>query len=211
MDLSDPLSAVIPSAHGAVLAVLARTSEPLSGRKVAELTDGRVSQARVNAVLGDLAASGVAHCESRPPAKLYRLNRDHVAAPGVLALVDMWGLLLRRIREELSGWARPPLAACMFGSAARGEGGRESDVDLLLVRDANNDEDADDAWHLQVDMLTEHVTAWTGNACEVLELNRDELVAAAKRKDRLMADLDADAITLFGPDVRILSREAADR
>jgi hypothetical protein len=41
MDLSDPVSAVIPSAHGAVRAVLARTTEPLSGRKVAVLTDGR--------------------------------------------------------------------------------------------------------------------------------------------------------------------------
>jgi len=34
MDLSSPISSVIPSAQGAVLAVLARTDEPLSGRAV---------------------------------------------------------------------------------------------------------------------------------------------------------------------------------
>ena len=38
MDLTDPMQSVIPSAHGAVLSVLARTDEPLSGRRVAELT-----------------------------------------------------------------------------------------------------------------------------------------------------------------------------
>lgn len=212
MDLSDPLSSVIPSAHGAVLAVLARTTEPLSGRKVAELTAGKVSQARVNAVLGDLASSGVALCESRPPAKLYRLNRNHVAAPGVVALVDMWGLLLERIREELHGWADPPLAACLFGSAARGEAGRESDVDLLLVRAAaDDDSDLDNTWHAQVDTLTEHVAAWAGNPCEVLDLTLAELLAAAERKERLATDLASDAIGLFGPDVRTLLRKPPRR
>ena len=49
MDLSSPMRSVIPSAHGAVLTVLARAGEPLSGRKVAELTNALVS-ASPNAV-----------------------------------------------------------------------------------------------------------------------------------------------------------------
>ena len=87
--LDHPLQSVIPSAHGAVLGVLARTSEPLSGRGVAALTRPHFSQSRVNVVLGELARDGIADVEVRPPASYYRLNREHVAAPGVLALASM--------------------------------------------------------------------------------------------------------------------------
>lgn len=37
VDVSFPMCAVVPSAHGPVLAVLARASEPLTGHAVAEL------------------------------------------------------------------------------------------------------------------------------------------------------------------------------
>ena len=39
MDVSNPLSCVVPSAHGPVLAVLAGTTMPLTGRKIAELSN----------------------------------------------------------------------------------------------------------------------------------------------------------------------------
>jgi len=35
MDLGSPMSSVVPSAHGPVLAVLARTHAPLTGRTIA--------------------------------------------------------------------------------------------------------------------------------------------------------------------------------
>ena len=37
MDLSDPISVVIPSLEGQVLRVLAHTTSPLSGSRIAEL------------------------------------------------------------------------------------------------------------------------------------------------------------------------------
>ena len=70
MDLSSPMRSVIPSAHGAV---------------------------RTNEVLGMLADAGLVLRENRPPAKAYRLNRDHVAADAITALADQWTLLLERI------------------------------------------------------------------------------------------------------------------
>ena len=203
MDLSSPISSVIPSAHGAVLAVLARTHEPLSGRRVAALTDGRVGQRRVNDVLGELADAGIVRCERHPPAKLYVLNREHVAAAGVIALASQWEELLRRIRDELVGWQVPPVSACLFGSAARGSAQLDSDLDILLVTDLH-DARRESEWQHQVDRLTEQVQAWSGNACEVLELSRDDLAAAAARDDRLVRELRADAIKLGGRDIRLL-------
>jgi predicted nucleotidyltransferase len=207
VDLSSPISSVIPSAHGAVLAVLARTHEPLSGRRVAALTEGRVGQRRVNDVLGELADAGIVRCEHHPPAKLYVLNREHVAAAGVIALASQWEELLRRIRDELVDWQVPPVSACLFGSAARGQASSDSDLDILLVPGFDDDR-LTLVWQEQVDRLTELVGAWSGNACEVLELSTEELAAAAARNDRLVHDLKADAITLGGRDVRSLLRVA---
>jgi predicted nucleotidyltransferase len=211
--MSSPISSVIPSAHGAVLAVLARTSEPLSGRRVASLTDGKVGQWRANEVLGALADAGIVLREHRPPAKLYRLNRDHVAAAGIIALAEQWATLLRRIRDEFADWSPPPVTACLFGSAARGEVGPDSDIDILLVPsdDVVASEDTERAWQEQVDQLTENVRIWSGNPCEVLELTAAELGDAVARDDRLVRDLRHDAIALTGRDIRSLLRRRAAR
>src|SRR5664280_476791 len=134
MNLSDPMSSVVPAAHGAVLAVLARTDRPLSGRQVADLSGGHVKQSRAHQVLHELTEAGVVLCEERPPAKLYRLNRDHVAATGIVVLASQRDELLRRIRDHIERWMPRAVAVWLFGSAARGEGGPRSDIDLLVVR-----------------------------------------------------------------------------
>ena len=108
MDLSSPISSVIPSAHGPVLAVLARTSEPLSGRRVAALTDGKVGQRRANEVLGALADAGIVLREHRPPAKLYRLNRDPFSelSDWVSEVEAFWGDQLDSFKRHVERRAR---------------------------------------------------------------------------------------------------------
>jgi hypothetical protein len=208
MDLSNPIGSVIPTAHGAVLAVLARTTEPLSGRRVAALSDGKVGQWRANEVLRELTEAGVVLREQRPPANLYRLNRDHVAAAGITALADQWATLLRHMSEHIDGWSTPPVAACLFGSAARGEAGPASDIDVLLVTPADvaASEAIERAWQEQVDRFTRNVWTWSGNTCEVLELTAAELGGAVARDDRLVRELRDDAIALAGQDIRSLLR-----
>lgn len=205
MDLSSPISSVIPTAQGAVLAVLSRSGEPLSGRQVAALTNGRFGQWRVNEVLGQLAAAGIVLRESRPPAKLYRLNRDHVAAAGVEALANQRQELLSRIRSEVAAWVVQADAVWLFGSAARGDGDITSDIDLLVVRPVAVDED-DETWLGQIDEVSEHIALWSGNSCEVLELSRAELAGVVSRGERLFEDLRADALTLSGASPRTLLR-----
>ena len=196
MQLVYPMQSVIPSAHGAVLGVLARTTEPLSGRRIAALTQPHFSQSRVNTVLGQLARDGIADVESRPPASYYRLNREHIASPGILALASMWQALLDRMQASLSQWPSPPVAAWIFGSASRAEADSDSDLDILLV--APDQVPNDDTWQEQVLHLAEQVRRWSGNPCEPLVLTKSELRAAVERDDRLVHELLQDAIHVVG-------------
>jgi predicted nucleotidyltransferase len=213
MDLANPMQSVIPSAHGAVLSVLARTDLALSGRRIAELTQPKFSQRRVNDVLGQLADSGIVLRESRPPSNFYRLNHDHVAAEGIVALAGMWATLLERIRAELGKWTLQPEAAWLFGSAARREATTRSDIDILVIRPAGVlDRDArSDVWERQTSNLADEVRAWSGNPCEVLEMDTSELSSAVERNDRLIGDLREQAVVLAGRDARALLRKRVPR
>lgn len=197
MDLSAPISSVIPSGHGAVLAVLARTVRPLTGRKVAELTGGRVSQSRVSEVLRELTATGIVLCDEHPPAKLYRLNRDHVAADSVVGLAQLRERLVGRMLEAIGRWVPAPASAWLFGSFARGGGDVLSDIDVLVVRpDALSDDDP--RWSAQIDEFTSQVTRWSGNRCSLIEYSERELVELVERDERLIDELRRDALHLVG-------------
>lgn len=196
MNLSYPMQSVIPNAYGSVLGVLARTTEPLSGRRIAALTRPRFSQSRVNAVLAELGRDGIVDIESRPPAIYYRLNHEHVATQGILALASMWQTLLDRIQTALGEWSTAPIAAWLFGSAARAEADADSDLDILILRP--DQLPSDEGWQQQVDGLAEQIRRWSGNPCEPLVLTENELRAAVQRDDRLVDELRRDAIHLGG-------------
>jgi predicted nucleotidyltransferase len=188
--------------------VLARTDEPLSGRRIAELTKPRFAQTQVNRVLRKLAESGVVLKESRPPSNLYRLNRDHVAAEGIEALGCMWATLLTRIRAELDTWSVPPRAAWLFGSAVRGEATEQSDIDIFLVlpSDGSASEAIASVWDRQTEVLAGKIRSWSGNPCEVTEMDPADLSAAVERDDRLVRDLREHAVALAGQNPRALLR-----
>lgn len=201
MDLANPMQSVIPSAHGAVLNALARTDLPLSARRIAELTRPRFSQRRVNDVLRHLAETGIAVRESRPPSNIYRLNHEHVAAEGILALAQMWSALVMRIRADLGTWPVPPEGAWLFGSAARGKGTERSDIDVFLVRPASGlASEISEAWEHQTEALIGKIKAWSGNQCEVIEMEAAELSAAVDRDDQLIRDLREHAVVVAGSD-----------
>ena len=207
MDVSSPIRSVIPGVTGSILQVLARTTEPLTGVAIAELTDGRASRAGVNKALAPLVESGVVGCRPVGPAKLYWLNRDHVAAEAIVALSDLRGETIRRVAHLTRSWKVQPIAVWLFGSAARGDGDSSSDFDILLVGPPERLE-SNSAWQHQTMVLAERVTAWTGNHCEILEHTESELRSLANSKDRLVRDLLRDAITVSGPSASELMRGA---
>ncbi|MDZ7677379.1 MAG: nucleotidyltransferase domain-containing protein [Acidimicrobiales bacterium] len=205
MDLTQPIRSVVPGVRGEVLAVLARTDRPLTGRGVAELTNGRASAKGVNLALRSLTDAGIVLVEDHPPAKLYRLNRDHLAAGAIGELASLRTRLIDLMREQLAGWDPSPAQAWLFGSAARGDGDEDSDIDVLVV--ARDAADLDDpAWIDQVEAFGAVVRASSGNACSVIEYTTSELDQLADDGGRLARDLRHEAIPLAGRSARRLEQ-----
>jgi hypothetical protein len=195
MDLANPIHSVIPSVQGDVLAALARSGQPLTGRGVAELVADRASASGVKAALRSLVASGLVTAESHRPVILYRLNRHHLAAGSIESLANLRGRLLDKIREHIAAWSVPARGAYLFGSAARGEGTVESDIDVLIVRPDELNA-GDPTWIGQLHAFASDVTAWTGNDCRVTDFSERELGELLASPERLAKDLRSDAINL---------------
>jgi len=197
MDLSSPISSVIPGGRGLVLAVLARTTEPLSGRRIAELAGDRVAKTRVNALLNELVASGLVLADEKPPAVLYRLNRGHLAAAAVEALATVRERLITGLREAIGGWDPAVATAWLFGSVARGGGGVESDVDIAVVRpDAVDPDDA--RWRDQLVSLGDLILRQTGNDASVIEYSEAEVAGLVATDQRIVGSIRAEGIHLAG-------------
>lgn len=198
MDLASPINSVIPGVAGVVLQILARTDQSLTGHGIADLAHGRSSRAGVTRVLTHLVASGLVDCRPAGRANLYSLNRDHVAARAIEQLAELRTLALERITTHVASWEIPPTAVWMFGSAARGDGTVESDIDLLVLRPESTEEEH---WTRQTMDLSKMVRAWTGNRCEILEYTERELDTLVSQKDSLVNSLRKDSIVLFGAHV----------
>lgn len=203
MDLTEPTSVLVPGLTVGLLRALAArgggaTSEQL--RRVA----GRGTPAGVRRALERLAEHGVV-TSSRVGAvsAVYQLNREHVLYPAVQALLETRHALPKRLEGVISGWPRPPVSVALFGSAARGDGGPDSDIDVLVVR---LDEIADDEpeWIDQLHRLRGQVRAWTGNHLQIVERTVDELAELVRHGEAIVEELRRDAVPVFGLDPREL-------
>lgn len=197
MILNRPLEAVTPTVDGDVLAVLARADAAFTPPQVRDLA-GRHSVAGVRNALNRLTDQGLVHSEQVGRAFIYRLNRDHVAAPHVVALAEAGQTVLQRMRELLASWATPPDYAALFGSAATGKMTTSSDLDVLIVRPTTVDAMGEAAWHDQLDDFALSCTRWTGNDTRVLELSAAEIRDGAAT-DRVLRAIARDGIHLAGP------------
>jgi len=201
MDVSKPFTALSPGVDADVLVVLAGSTEPRSGRELARRA-GR-SKTGVQHVLDRLVDHGLVDRLQAGGALLYTLNRDHLLAPVVEQMAGARSELIRRLRDAIGGWAITPVHASLFGSAARGDGDIESDVDLLIVRPADIDpENAD--WRDQIDELADSVRRWTGNHAGIAEVPEGELPRLRKDRPPVVEKVREDAVDLAGESTRKL-------
>jgi DNA-binding transcriptional ArsR family regulator len=181
-----------------VLRVLRGTTRPLTGREVARLVRTG-SQPTVNASLRRLSAEGLVRVEEAGNAYLYTFNREHLAAPAVELLADVRTELERRLRSEISGWQVAPVHLSIFGSAARGDGSTASDIDIFVVRPRDVSDD-DPLWREQLDRLSDHVLAWTGNHAGLSEVSETDVRRLRRERPPVVEELRRDAITVAGPE-----------
>jgi len=131
--------------------------------------------------------------------RVHELNREHLAAQVADILAALRPAMFERIRAELSKWKPKPYYACVFGSAARGDGDASSDIDVLIVhppfpgdpkppkqqrvRDSLGHEWSEPVsvpaaearrWPAQVDRLKDGIHAWTGNSAQLIDLSWSE-------------------------------------
>lgn len=179
-----------------VVVVLRGTTRPLTGREVSRLV--RLgSQPAVNAALRRLAEEGLVWSEEAGNAYLYTFNRDHLAAPALEQLADIRSELERRLRAEIAEWEIAPKHASIFGSAARGEGDTNSDIDIFLVRPPGLAAD-DRRWRAQLENLSDRVHAWTGNRIGLSEVSAADVRRLRRERPPVVEELRRDAINLAG-------------
>lgn len=176
--------------------MLARTTAPLRLTDVHERV-GDASVAGVRKVLLALVDDGLV---TKVPSG-YVLNREHVAADGVIALAGLYGVLVERIRSWLKQRDEPVVAAGIYGSAARRDGGPDSDIDLVVVvEDGESDELADE--------LADAVERWTGNRGHVQGLTAEEHVRLIDEALPLIAAWERDLQPIIGTRRKLLGTEA---
>lgn len=201
MDVSNPLRSIAPTVDADVLLVLARAHIPLTGARVAELA-GR-SHSQVRAVLQRLVEDGLVDAEQHGQAVSYRWNREHVLTDAVQSIAEAADRAEQRLVDAVADWKPSPHALVVFGSFARRDGGTDSDVDLLLVRRDEVD-DEDEGWARQRHALATGAERWTGNRTQIMELSIAELAIAIDHDEALIEALRAHARVLVGPPVRQL-------
>jgi predicted nucleotidyltransferase len=194
MQFQRPLTVVTPTLDGDVLSALARADREFSGRELARHV-AHGSTEGIRRAADRLVAEGVVSRREAGAAHMYRLNREHLAAPWIEGLASLREQALKRLRDHLGEWQLPPRVALLFGSVARGEAGVRSDLDILVVRRGDCD-GGDETWRDQLLDLQQSGSAWTGNETRVLEYGEDEL--SGELEDPVLADALRDGIELYG-------------
>lgn len=154
--------------------------------------------AGVQRVLERLARHGLCVTDRIGDRTVYRLNRDHLLYPAVIALLSASGELRERIRRALESWNPAPVTAILFGSAARQDGDLDSDIDLLLVYPASTAVVTPDQWEDNVLTLRRDIETWTGNRLQIVERSRSGVLALAAAHEPLLDEVARDGITLMG-------------
>lgn len=177
MDFTRPFRAITPTLDGPVLRVLAGSDEPMNRQQISDVV-GDASEAGVRKVLRRLAEQGMAIEQRIGSQYTYVANRDHIIWPAVDLIVSANDRLDARVRNHVQAWVVQPLSIELFGSAAIGEATAESDVDLIVYRPHVLGDEIT-TWDEQVAELRAAVERWTGNPCEVLDIDAITLIEMA--------------------------------
>ena len=206
MDLSNPVSTIIPKLDGNIYRVLARTTTPFSGARVAALA-GKASYPGILTALRRLVLQGTVLVEQAGSSYMYRANREHIlwaaieqavaAAESVLPTLRL--RLSQLVDERLGATASKDSTLAIFGSVARGTSTVDSDLDIVAVFP---DYLPEEGGAELVDALSESTRRWTGNDCNVYVATASRLRELVEMKDPIVESWRSDAVTFHGVDLQ---------
>jgi hypothetical protein len=163
-----------------------------------------MSHSGVLKVLDRLSEQGLVKRVELNRTHLYSMNREHLAAPAVEILMDMRNSLIDRMRTLTGEWRVPATHLSLFGSAARGDGDVESDIDLFVVR-GDSLADTNPLWGQQVQDLRTSAERWTGNSTSVIEVSDTRLAGLAAEGALVLGELLRDGVLIAGRSLRTLA------
>ena len=194
MDFRQPVEAVIPGAQGKLLAVFAETTAGLSVRTAARLSG--VSLAQTSRILPELATLGILDRTEIPPSTVYQLVEENAASRAIRSLARSRDRVLSELGELAKLMVIPPVSIIVFGSFARGEAGRESDVDIVMVR--GSCVDASSEWSKGLDEWRRSARRLTGNEVEVIEVDEFDVSLRLRSRRPVWQDIRREGIVVFG-------------
>ena len=152
-------------------------------------------------MIEDLIRAGMVDETVAGRSSMVVFNRDHLAVGPLLALAGLRGELIRRLRKRLTEWSDLE-GAWLFGSVARGDADRESDLDVLIVaRDLESPE-----LHARVAGLQAEVRSWTGNHMQLAEHTPASWRKLVRAKNPLVEQIRSDGVSLAGDTAALLER-----
>ena len=193
MNLSHPAFDLFGENEGRILQRLAVLAEVTSGRRIHELS-GVKSLRTTQQILSRLVAIGLVSLRLTGASNLYSLNRGHILWHPISQVLESPGKAETYITETLNQVIGGRMAgAVLYGSFARGDAGRDSDIDILVVWA----EPIDTATGAELlDEASERIRRITGNTAQMLPMTKDEVSALVAGDDPLIESLRADARSL---------------
>lgn len=198
MNLAAPFSDVVPGPRGRLLHMLVELEAPATVRALAR--HAGVSPQAALTLVNELSEAGVVRAERAGSALMVTLNREHLAAAPLVDLVQLRRRFIERLGAEVRKF--PDLSgAWLVGSAVRGDGGRDSDIDLVLVAATT----IAPAWAAAARRLDVAVRTWTGNHLHLIEYTNSAFAALVDGRNPLIDSLRVDGVALT-PDSPALLR-----
>jgi len=204
MDLQVPLATITPGLDSVALSVLAGADTAMSATQIQHV-GGRGSRYGLVLVLERLVDHGLVIAIPAGRGNLYRLNRDHVLAPAVMAACQARVEAERRLVEAAGRLTPKPASVAIFGSVARGEATVDSDLDLLIIVATGLDTE-NEAWLGQIDELERQTRLWVGNPLQVTTVTLQQLASMISAGAPIVDEWERDVRTIMGKDARSLIR-----
>lgn len=193
MNISEPYDLAMPRATARVLSVLMGANAAFSIRQVSRMA--KVSFPQTLKIIDQESERGLVMVEQAGRSRMCRFNRDHLASKAVVELLTLRARMIHAIEEEILAWAIMPEHSSLFGSAARGDGGVDSDLDVLIVRPEKVPENQ---WEEQKYVSGMNLRMKIGNSVAWFDVSLAELRTAKDASEPIFSAWKKDGILLTG-------------